>query len=242
MKKILIADDEDHICEALKYIIEKETEVKIVKICSNGIDAIEQISKFRPDIVFLDIEMPGMNGIQLGYYLRNLNPQPYVIYVTAYDRFAVEAFRVGARGYILKPFSDNEVVEQLQQACNYLDKQKQGHTQSDNVTRTKLAVNSNGKFKLLEHNEIISACANDRAVYVCTKENKWLVNYSLSELELSLSPGMFIRCHRNYLVNASKVKEVIPWFNSTYMLVMEDDTNVPVSRANMKLVKERFCL
>lgn len=242
MKKVLIADDEDHICEELKYIIKKEAEVKIVKICLNGIDAIEQISKLRPDIVFLDIEMPGMNGIQLGYYLRNLNPQPYVIYVTAYDRFAVEAFRVGARGYILKPFSDTEVVEQLQQACNYLDKQKQVRTQNDNVARTKLAVDSNGKFKLLEHNDIIHAFANDRAVYVCTKDNKWMVKYSLSELEHLLPAGMFIRCHRNYLVNVSKVKEVIPWFNSTYMLVMEDDTNVPVSRANIKLLKEHFCL
>lgn len=242
MIKVLIADDEPHVCKELEFIIGRETELKIVKVCHNGSEALAQISKLQPEIVFLDIEMPGVNGIQLGYYLKSMKHQPYLIFVTAYGGFAVEAFKVGARGYILKPFSEEEVREQIRQAMEYLVRQHPAPAKVRDIPKTKIPVQDNGKFRLIDQQEIILAYANDRVVYVRSGGEDFMVDFSLSELEGHLQSAFFVRCHRNHIVNINKVKEVIPWFNSTYMLVMEDGSNVPVSRANVKIIREVFCL
>jgi Response regulator of the LytR/AlgR family len=242
MKKVLIADDEHHVCEELKYIIAREEDIEIAKICNTGAEALAQISRLQPEIVFLDIEMPGLNGIQLGYYLKNLRQQPYIIYVTAYGKFAVEAFKVGAKGYILKPFAEEEVREQIRQALEYIDLRAQNKNKGEVIPKTKLSVNNNGKFMLIDQHDIVLAYANDRSVYVRTNGKNFLVSHSLSELEAYLKPEVFFRCHRNYIINITKVREVIPWFNSTYILEMEDATQVPVSRTNVKYIKQAFCL
>ncbi|HWR30495.1 MAG TPA: LytTR family DNA-binding domain-containing protein, partial [Negativicutes bacterium] len=231
MIKIVIADDEPHVCKELEYIIGRESELKIVKVCHNGTEALEQISKLQPEIVFLDIEMPGLNGIQLGYYLKNMKRQPYLIFVTAYGDFALDAFKVGAKGYILKPFSEEDVQEQIRQAREYIERQTPTPDKGREIPKTKIPVQDNGKFKLLDQQTIVLAYANDRAVYVRSDGTDYMVDFSLAELEGHLQKNIFIRCHRNHIVNISKVKEVVPWFNSTYMLVMEGETNVPVSRA-----------
>jgi DNA-binding LytR/AlgR family response regulator len=242
MVKVLIADDEAYICKELEYIISKNNDLKIVKICHNGSEALEQISKLQPEIVFLDIEMPGLNGIQLGYYLKSMKRQPYLIFVTAYGGFAVDAFKVGAKGYVLKPFSEEDVEEQVRQAIEYLERQNPLPCRWRDIPKTKIPVQDNGKFRLLDQQDILVAYANDRAVFVRSGGTDFLVDFSLSELEGHLQATMFVRCHRNYIVNVNKVKELIPWFNSTYMLAMEDGTNVPVSRAHVKMIREVFCL
>ena len=242
MINVLIADDEPHVCKELEYIIGEEHELKILKICHSGTEALEQISRLQPEIVFLDIEMPGVNGIQLGYYLKSMKRQPYLIFVTAYGEFALDASKVGAKGYILKPFSDEEVREQLKQAKEYLERPNSHQDKSREIPKTKIPVQDNGKFRLLDQTEVLTAYAIDRAVYVRAGSMNFQVDFSLSELEGHLLPNLFIRCHRNHIININKVKEVIPWFNSTYMLAMEDGSNVPVSRAHVKLIREIFCI
>ena len=242
MKKVLIADDEKHVCQEIKYIIENEEDVKIVKICSTGTEAIEQISRLQPDIVFLDIDMPGLNGIEIGYYLKNLRQQPYIIYITAHDKFAVEAFRVGAQGYILKPFSEEDVREQLGRALESLDSRARTKEKGEIIPKTKLPLEDNGKFRLVEQSDILLAYANDRAVYVRINGEDIMVNFLLSQLEAYFRADLFVRCHRNYIINVTKVKEVIPWFNGAYVLVMEDASRIPVSRANVRLIRKIFCL
>ncbi len=242
MIKVLIADDEPHVCKELEYIIGTENELKIIKICHNGTDALEQISKLQPNLVFLDIEMPGLNGIQLGYYLKNMRQQPYLIFVTAYGKFAVEAFKVGAKGYVLKPFSEEEVREQIRQAVDFFNDRTAARQNSQDIPKTKIPVQDNGKFQLLDQQDILLAYADERAVYVRAGGADFKVGFSLNELESHLRVTGFVRCHRNYIVNVNKVKEVIPWFNSTIMLVMADGTNVPVSRAHVKMMRGIFCL
>jgi len=246
MIKVLIADDEPHVCRELQYILEQDDSLQIVAICSSGTETLEQISKLNPDIVLLDIAMPGFNGIQLGYYLKKISPQPYLIFVTAYDAYAVEAFRVGAKGYLLKPFSKEDVCEQIKQAKHYLglcvtasSKSSTNHTR---FTHRKLAVESAGKFKLLDKSDIVFAYADNRAVFIRTRNGKYCINRTLTELENEFDPEAFVRCHRNYLVNISKVKEIIPWFKSTYLLVMEDMTKIPVSRAKAKYIRSLFLI
>ena len=155
MIKVLIADDEPHVCKELEYIIGMDDELKIIKICHNGADALEQISKLQPNLVFLDIEMPGLNGIQLGYYLKNMKQQPYLIFVTAYGKFAVEAFKVGAKGYVLKPFSEDEVREQIRQAVDFINDRTAARKNSQNIPKTKIPVQDNGKFMLIDQQNIL---------------------------------------------------------------------------------------
>ena len=133
MKKILIADDEDHICEALKYIIEKETEVKIVKICSNGIDAIEQISKFRPDIVFLDIEMPGMGGIECAKKINKIPNAPKIVFSTGFEQFAIQAFELEAFDYILKPYVDERIYKTVKRFFDYEIQNKNSNSNNSSI-------------------------------------------------------------------------------------------------------------
>lgn len=242
MTKVLIADDEPHVCKELEYIIGRENELKIVKVCHNGTEALEQISKLQPDLVFLDIEMPGLSGIQLGYYLKSMKRQPYLIFVTAYGEFALDAFKVGAKGYILKPFSEEDVQEQIRLATEYLERQTPAPAKGHEIPKTKIPVQDKGKFMLIDQQNILLAYANDRAVYVHADGMAFMVDFSLSELECHLQKSMFIRCHRNHIVNITKVKEIVPWFNSTYLLVMEGGINVPVSRAHVKMIREVFCI
>ncbi len=115
--RVLITDDEEHVILELEYILQQIPEVEVLKSCFSGDEALESISRLKPDVVFLDIEMPGLSGIQLGHFLKSTKKPPYIIYVTAHEKFAVEAFKVGARGYVLKPFSEDDIREQIRLAA-----------------------------------------------------------------------------------------------------------------------------
>lgn len=241
--RVLIADDEDHICQELDYLLGQEKNVEVVAICSSGDEALENICQLKPDVVFLDIDMPGLDGIKLGNCLKNLKNCPYIIYVTAYDKFAVEAFKVGAKGYILKPFSDKDVKEQLAAAVTYLDEkgmQRSGQAPQTAAPFSRVVGELNGKMKLLDQEELLMVYAKNRSVYLRANGKDYQTSFSLSEFENKLHPGMFFRCHRNYIINLYKIKEVVPWFNGTYLLIMDDPekTEIPVSRNNVKSFKE----
>lgn len=247
-RKVLIADDEEHVCSDLRYIIGQDPRVEIVGAFAAGDEALDGICSLQPDIVFLDINMPKLNGIQLGRYLKVSRRPPYLIYVTAYSEYAVEAFKVGAKGYLLKPFGEADVQEQLDLAVAALVGNAPALSEptpagaavaSERIAR--IAVELDGKYQLLEQQEILTAFAQNRSVFLQTGKQAYLVRFSLAELEGRLQGGTFLRCHRNYLVNVNHVKEVQPWFNGSYLLCLDDGkTKVPVSRAHVSQVKEMF--
>ena len=249
IRKVLIADDEEHVRSDLYYIIGQDPRVEIVGVCAAGDEALDGICALQPDIVFLDINMPKLNGIQLGRYAKVSRRPPYLIYVTAYSEYAVEAFKVGAKGYLLKPFGEADVQEQLDLAVAALTENPAvlaepiaaapSTAPTDRIAR--IAVELDGKYQLLEQQEILTAFAQNRSVFLQTGKQAYLVRFSLAELEGRLQGGTFLRCHRNYLVNVNHVKEVQPWFNGSYLLCLDDGkTKVPVSRAHVSQVKEMF--
>ena len=246
---VLIADDEDHICRELQYIIEKDGRLDVLSVCNTGREALEDICRLQPAIAFLDIDMPGMNGIELGNCLRQVKKPPYLVYVTAYGQYAVHAFKVGARGYVLKPFLERDISDQIDAALESLQ-EKQGIQQKDGVEKfvasnriNKIAVELDGKYGLLDQQEILMAYAQKRLVYLRAHEQTYTTKYSLSELEGKLNRDLFLRCHRNYIINLNRVKEVLPWFHSTFLLVMDDgQTQIPVSRAHVAKLKDVFCM
>ena len=246
--RVLITDDEEHVILELEYILQQIPEVEVLKSCFSGDEALESISRLKPDVVFLDIEMPGLSGIQLGHFLKSTKKPPYIIYVTAHEKFAVEAFKVGARGYVLKPFSEDDIREQIRLAAADADIAENEKTLSSVTSKRiaslpKVGVEINGKFTLLDQQDIMMAYANDRLVFFRVEEKDYISQFPLSELENRLQRDMFLRCHRNYIVNLYKVKEVLPWFNNTYILLMDNDkTQVPVSRSQRATIKSIFNL
>jgi len=244
--RVLITDDEEHVIIELEYILSQIHEVEVLKSCFSGDEALESISRLKPDVVFLDIEMPGLSGIQLGHFLKSTKNPPYIIYVTAHEKFAVEAFKVGARGYVLKPFSEDDIREQIRLAADNIaetERTLSPATSKKVAQLPKVGVEINGRFTLLDQQDIMMAYANDRLVFFRVEEKDYISQFSLSELENRFQRDMFFRCHRNYIVNLYKVKEVVPWFNNTYMLLMNDNkTQVPVSRSQRTAIKNIFNL
>lgn len=246
-KKVLIADDENHVCIELDYILSKEPWLEIVSACSSGDEALDNICRYNPDIVFLDIDMPGLDGIKLGRYLSKMKNPPYMVFVTAYEKYAREAIQVGAKGYILKPFSDEEIKEQLDKAKEYLEEKEPQKLQAS-ITEPyhlpRISGEIKGKIKLFNQEDIVMAYAKERLVYLRTDGMDVLCHFTLSELESKLSAVMFLRCHRNYIINLYKIKEVNSWFNGTLLLTVEDKTQIeiPVSRNKVKEIKERLNL
>lgn len=243
--RVLIADDEPHVCLEVESILKEEEKIEIIAICYTGDEALESICKLNPDVVFLDISMPGIDGIKLGHYLKQTKIQPYIIYLTAYDKFAVDAFKVGAKGYILKPFMDDDIKEQIALALDFIEEKRQQSTLDKTIgpNESESFTYISGKYKdkiiPINQHELLMAYAQNREVFLRANDQDYGSNFSLTQLKSKLSSINFFHCHRNYIVNLDKVKEVIPWFNGTYMLVMNDAmrSEVPVSRSNVKELK-----
>lgn len=245
----VIADDEEHICRELQYIIERDGRVKVIQVCHAGREALEAICRHLPDIAFLDIDMPGLNGIELGTCLRQVKKPPFLVYVTAFGQYAVEAFKVGARGYVLKPFLEQDILYQIDSAVDSFQEKKP--VAPDKKIETgglagrinKIAVELDGKYGLLDQKDILMAYAQNRLVYLRANEQTYTTKYTLSELEEKLNRELFLRCHRNYIINLNRVKEVLPWFHSTFILLMDDgQTRIPVSRAHVARLKDVFSI
>ena len=238
--RVLIADDEQHACMELEYILKQDARVDIVAICSSGDEALKEICKLKLDMVFLDISMPGIDGISLGKYLKSTMNPPCIIYLTAYDQYAIEAIKVGARDYILKPFSDNDIKETLNSAfISLMKKNEHNQHQRNTSTFTRICGVLNEKLILIDQQDVLNIYALGREVYIRANNIDYLSRHTLTELETKLDPNIFYRCHRNFIVNLYKIKQVDPWFNNTYQLTMNDDqkTLVPISRSKAKSIK-----
>ncbi|KLU62466.1 transcriptional regulatory protein YpdB [Peptococcaceae bacterium CEB3] len=255
MIRVFIVDDEAPARDELKYLLEQMGDVSVVGMARNGREALELIPSAKPQVVFLDIQMPDLSGLAVARELLALMKEkdfPLLVFATAFDRHALEAFEVHALDYILKPFS----AERLNNAVDHLRRTLAGRSPAqgpeaekldrilsllEKPTQPKLAVEENERIILLEVDEIIYAWVEDRHVFIKTKDASYQTGYNLSELEERLG---LLQTHKSYVVNRDKVREVIPWFNGTYNLVMADQakSQVPVSRTYVKSVRQALKL
>ena len=243
--QLLIADDEEYTRTELEYIIEKQEAFHICASCSNGTEALEKIVSTGPDIVLLDIHMPGLDGIKLGGMLENIRKPPYIIYVTAFQEYAVEALNMGARGYILKPFSEMDVCNALERAADFMKNcvaasSSAGNAQSLKLPSPKVAAYDEDKILFFNQSDILLVEAKNRKVYLNIDGVEYLSRYSLVELESKLDRSLFFRAHRNFLINLNYVENIVPWFNNTYIIHLKGRKNsyeIPLSRDNVKRFK-----
>ena len=251
----LIVDDEKLARDELAFLLKSFPEVEIIGTAGNGLEALKRIDADSPDLVFMDVHMPGLDGLGTVRKLIDAGGDlPHFIFATAYDQYAVEAFEVNAVDYLLKPIDKERLAVSIERAKKRSEApQSPGRVdqllaQMENrvpPTRTKLLIKSNNRMLLVDAEDVIYAATQDGVIRVVSTRVEGQSNYkTIEELQSSLDSPDFWRPHRSYLVNINKIKEVIPWFKSTYQLRMSDteQTEIPVSRAQTKRLRELFKL
>jgi two-component system response regulator LytT len=247
----VVADDEKLACDELAFLLKDFPEVDVVATGSNGLEAVELIQKLEPDLVFLDVNMPGLDGLGVVRQLRERDVElPHFIFVTAYDQFAVEAFRLEAMDYLLKPVDKGRLGETIERARRVIQERKSPEPPpvartSTAAPRTKLMVRANSRYLIVDANDVIYATIDNGLITLVTTQFEGQSNYrTIEDLQASLDRDMFWRVHRSYLVNINRIKGVVPWFKSSYQLRMDDkkQTEVPVSRVQTRKLRELFKL
>jgi two-component system LytT family response regulator/two-component system response regulator LytT len=240
----ILVDDERLACDELSYLLKKYEDIELVGSAHNGLDAVQLIEDLEPDLVFLDVQMPGMGGLDVVSELgRRKESLPYFILVTAYDQYAVEAFRLEAMDYLLKPVDAERLDMTIQRARRAFQEKPKGQPPEPVPAppqRTKLLVRSGSRNFIVDANDVIYATIEDGLITIVTSAFEGQSNYrTIEELQSNLDPETFWRVHRSYLVNIHRIKEVIPWFKSSYQLRMDDkkQTEVPVSRFQTKRLR-----
>ena len=252
----LVVDDEQLARDELAYLL-KDADVDVIAQGKNGIEAVNLIRELSPDLVFLDVQMPGLDGFGVIKKLLDKKvPLPQIVFATAYDQYAVRAFEVNAVDYLLKPFDKKRVAQAVSKAkqrlegspgtdqigtiVKLLEQQQQHRGQT-----AKVLLKAAGRLFLVDQKDICYASIQDGIITVVATNMEGQSNCrTLEELLDSLDPNMFWRAHRSYLVNINRIKEVVPWFKSSYQIRMDDkkQAEIPVSRAQTKRLRELFGL
>ncbi len=246
----VVIDDEQLARDELSYLLKDFPDIDVIATGSNGIQAVDLVRKLEPELVFLDIRMPGLDGMGVVRTLREKTEElPQFIFVTAYEQHAVEAFRLEAMDYLLKPVDKTRLAATIERARRTIQERKSPEPvpakASTATPRNKLMVRANSRYLIVDANEVIYATIDDGLITLVTTNFEGHSNYrTIEDLQANLDRDMFWRVHRSYLVNINRIKEVVPWFKSSYQLRMDDrkHTEVPVSRVQTRRLRELFKL
>jgi two-component system response regulator LytT len=254
----MVVDDEQLAREELCYQLEQIGDVEVVAQAGNGLEALIAVDRHEPDLVFLDIQMPGLSGFEVARrLLQREDESPALVFVTAFDQYAIEAFEVNAVDYLLKPVEGARLEQALLRARRRLSSERSaagpGAPLNDpleqivkmmagrQVRRDQVALKTGERFILVQADEIIYASLADESINIVTGQVTGTSNYrTLDDLQARLDPEIFWRVHRSHLVNINKIKEIVPWFSRNYILRMKDAkaTEIPVSRSQTKRLRE----
>jgi DNA-binding LytR/AlgR family response regulator len=254
----VIVDDEQLARDELAYLLKGLGDIEVVAQGKNGVEGVGLIREHNPDLVFLDVQMPGLDGFGVIKKLLDKKvPLPKIVFATAFDQYAVKAFEVNAVDYLLKPFDKKRVAQSVEKARQKLEANSGSSKELETLVRmlesqkpqpSKVLIKSAGRMFLVDQKDICYASIEDGVITVVTAGVNGMEGHSncrtLEELLESLDPNLFWRAHRSFVVNINRIKEVVPWFKSSYQLRLDDkkQTEVPVSRAQTKRLRELFGL
>jgi two-component system, LytTR family, response regulator LytT len=236
--KTLIVDDERYSRDELKHLLQSFPSIQVVGEAESGEAAIMKALQFQPDVVFLDVEMPKMNGMAAAKALMELKKSPLVVFTTAYPQFAAEAFRYDAVDYLLKPYDE----ELLQETVERIEKKFAAPIGYDvGKAAAKLAVESEGEIFYLDPKEILYMYREEKVTKIIAKNGEFEIKTPLKDLESRLNSYSFFRIHKSYLVNLEHVTRLTPWFNGAYQLEIEGKEDLlSVSRNYVKALRSRL--
>jgi two-component system response regulator LytT len=258
--RAVLVDDEQLAREELGYLLGQLGGVQVIGEADNGLEAVDAVDRLQPDLVFLDVQMPGLTGFEVARRLLDRDSGAQIVFVTAFDQRAIEAFDVNAVDYLLKPVDAGRLDTALQRARRRIAAERQPGTgepgpgiASDQLERIlqlvterqsrreRLAIKVDERLLLVQAEEIVHASLSDETITIVTGQYSGTSNYrTLDELHARLDPSVFWRVHRSHLVNINKIKEIVPWFSRNYILRMKDEkaTEIPVSRTQTRRLRE----
>ncbi len=262
MRAVLV-DDEQLARDEMVYLLGQVGGVELIGQAGDGVEALDTIRRLQPELVFLDVQMPGLTGFEVARRLLDDGPVAHIVFVTAFDQHAIEAFEVNAVDYLLKPVDPARLEIALQRARRRVTSERQGREslaagdqggispdQLEKILllvadrqsrRERLALKVGERFLLVQAEEVIYASMADESITVVTNLHAGMSNFrTLDELQTRLDPSVFWRVHRSHLVNINKIKEIVPWFSRNYILRMKDEkaTEIPVSRTQTKRLRD----
>jgi two-component system LytT family response regulator len=248
--RTLVVDDEPIARERILSLLQQETDVEVIGQCADGVQAVSAIQQQSPDLVFLDVQMPGCDGFGV---IQNIGPDrmPTVVFVTAYDEYALRAFEVHALDYLLKPFGKDRFQETLKHARESLERRRAGdlgrrllalvHDLKPEQQRLdRLVVKSGGRVFFLRTEEIDWIEAAGNYVRLHLGEESHLFRETMNGMESRLDGRRFVRIHRSRIVNTERIKELQPWFNGEYVVVLQNSTRLTLSRGYREKLQERL--
>jgi len=242
--RILVVDDEMLARDELKYLLYRTKEVDIIDEADSVEEALEKLMESKPDLVFLDIQLSDDNGFEIANILKKMKQPPAIVFATAYDQYAIQAFEVDALDYILKPFDEERIVQTIKKfkkrKQHEMEEKQEVHAPDVSSRMKKLALSIDESIVLVNIEDIVYAGLLDGKVIVKTICDTYATHDTLVILEKRLPQMNFLRVHRSFIVNINHISEIQPWFNSTYNLIMKDDSKVPVSRTYAKELKKQL--
>jgi two-component system LytT family response regulator len=248
--RVLIADDEPLARERLRMLLAEQEWVELAGECHNGPEAVAAIQKLRPDLVFLDVQMPGATGSDVIQQV-GVSRMPPVVFVTAFDRYALRAFDVHALDYLLKPFDRERFHQALARARQHLERKDAGELErrlielvqdlrSSPQRPERFVIKSGGRVFFVRTDEIdwIEAAGNYVKLHVGNEAH--LLRETMNSLEAQLNPDVFYRIHRCHIVNIERVKELQPWFNGEYVVFLRSGARLTLSRGYREKLQDRI--
>jgi two-component system response regulator LytT len=256
--RTVLVDDEQLARDELGFLLGQVGGIEVIAQAGNGLEALSAIDRLQPDLVFLDVQMPGLTGFEVARRLLDTRAPSHIIFVTAYDQHAIEAFEVNAVDYLLKPVEQTRLEKAIDRARRRISVERAIDREAASVNtdqlekivqlvserqsrRERLAIKVGERFMLVQAEDVLFASLGDDGISVVTEQHAGTSNYrTLDELQDRLDPSVFWRVHRSHLVNINKIKEIVPWFSRNYILRMKDakSTEIPVSRTQTKRLRE----
>jgi len=247
----ILIDDEQPAREELAYLLSKYSEIEIIGQESSASGAVKSIKLNTPDFIFLDIQMPGKSGFDVVTQIRDMANPPLIVFITAYDQYAVDAFEKNAVDYIMKPFSQSRLEKSLNRVKKILYQTKKNLIQKElthliektaGIKKAKrISVEHKGRILLLDSGDIVFCRYHDKKIFIHTQIKNYTLYgiNTLDNLEQHLDSGSFFRSHRNTVLNLDHIKEFSPWFHGKYSIVMRDSeqTELVVTRDRVKMFR-----
>jgi two-component system LytT family response regulator len=242
--KIIIIDDEKLARDLIKNYLADIPEVDILTECLDGFEALKAINELKPDVIFLDVQMPKLNGFEL---IEVLDFKPIIIFTTAFDEYAIKAFELNAADYLLKPFSKNRFIEAINKAKYRLNNKNIENTRVENIIKqvkeniqnlNRIVVKTGSKIKIISVSEIIYFESADDYVFIHTHEGQFLKEVTMKYLELHLPPDIYVRIHRSYIVNLNFITQMELYEKDSYRVVLKNGTKLDASKSGVKRLKE----
>ncbi|RWR01250.1 LytTR family transcriptional regulator [[Pantoea] beijingensis] len=239
--KAIIVEDEFLAQQELSWLIQQHSKITIEASFDDGLDVLKYLQNNQVDVIFLDINIPSLDGVLLAQNISKFANKPLIVFITAYKEHAVEAFELEAFDYILKPYHESRMVTMLRKLEATYQQNQQASTPDNTQLAAPLTINlvKDERIIVTDINDIYYAEAHEKMTFVYTRREEYVMSMNITEFCSRLPEAYFFRCHRSWCVNLSKIREIEPWFNNTYILKLKDlDFQVPVSRSKVKAFRQ----